>query len=81
MTLVRVDTVTASNGVDDRSAEVAWNEWFTLTRSGNTMTGTWTGEVWTYSYDDGFVLTGEVRDRSLSGQVVFARPQRPDDPG
>jgi len=80
MTLVRVATVTASDGTSERSADVAWNEWFTMTRVGNTMTGTWTGEQWRFGYDDGFVL-GDIADRNAPGAVVFARPQRPDDPG
>lgn len=80
MTLVRVDTMTASDGTSERTAEVAWQEWFTMTRVGNTMTGTWTGEQWRFDYDNGFVLGG-VGDRGRPGAVVFARPQGPDDRG
>ncbi|NND74171.1 MAG: hypothetical protein HKN44_04115 [Ilumatobacter sp.] len=77
MTLVRVDTGTASDGANERSEEIAWTEWFTMTRTGNTMTGVWERESWIFSYDDGFVVRGvdEVATE------IFARPQRPDDAG
>jgi hypothetical protein len=44
-------------------------------------TGTWISEGWKFSFEAGFGVTGEVNDRSLPGQVVFARPERQEDPG
>lgn len=77
MTLVRVDTVTASREGNERSQEIAWNEWFTMTRTGNTMTGTWDREAWIFSYEDGLVFRG-MTDPATE---IFARPHRPDDVG
>ena len=77
MTLVRVATVSASDGTSERSEEIAWNEWFSMTRVGNTMTGTWTREDWYFDYDDGLVFRGLSEPQA----GIFARPQRPDDAG
>lgn len=77
MTLVRVASMTASDGESDRVEEGAWTEWFTMTRSGNIMTGTWVRESWSFGYNDGFVLHGLTEPET----EIFARPQRPDDAG
>ena len=68
-------------GKGERIEAVSWTEWFEMTRVGNTMTGTWTGEGWKFSFEAGFALTGKEVDLNVLGRVVFARPERPEDPG
>lgn len=77
LSLTRVDTGVASDGVNERVEEISWTETFTMTRTGNTMTGSWERESWVFSYNNGFVSKGMTEP----GPEVFVRPQRPDDPG
>jgi hypothetical protein len=77
MELTRVHTVSASDGVNERSEEIDWQEVFTMTRIGNTLDGDWTKEDWIFGYDDGLVRRGMLEP--FTG--IFARPERPSDPG
>jgi hypothetical protein len=77
MSLTRVGTGEASDGVNTRTEEISWSETFTLVRTGNTMTGVWERESWQFSYDDGMVYKGLTEP----GPDVFARPQWPGDQG
>jgi hypothetical protein len=76
LALVRVMTVKgkASNG-SVVTEEVEWAEWFTMTRTGNTMTGDWEQEMWEWHPDDGF----DLGDKSEREDATFARPWHPDD--
>lgn len=66
--LTRVQTMTADDG---RSAELTWNETFTMTRTGNSMTGTWIKDNWRFSFDEGFVALGQFEPQN----GIFARPE------
>lgn len=54
-----------------RTETVDWDEWFHMTRAGDTMSGSWEVERWQLEYDEGLLWEG-VED---SGYVVFARPE------
>ncbi len=72
--LTRAQTRTADDG---RSADLTWNETFTMTRTDNTMTGTWIKDNWRFSFEEGFVELGQFEPQS----GIFARPERPEDVG
>lgn len=76
--LYRRYTAEAKDGKGNtRSQVVEWIEWFHMTRAGNTMTGEREVEVWRFGYDQGLTW----RDNVISGQEIFSRPERPEDPG
>ena len=76
--LFRRYTAEAKDGEGNtRSEEVEWTEWFHMTRAGNTMTGSREVEVWRFSFDNGLVW----KDNVISGEAIFSRPERPEDPG
>ena len=76
--LVRVYTATARDGDgNERTEEISWSEWFSFERDGNTLSGTWTKQEWVFGYRNGLI----VRDPFELDTVIFARPERPDDPG
>ena len=76
--LYRRYTAEAKDGEGNtRSEVVEWKEWFHMTRAGNTMTGTREVEVWQFSFNNGLIW----RDNVISGEAIFSRPERPEDPG
>lgn len=76
--LYRRYTAEAKDGEGNtRSQVVEWIEWFHMIRAGNTMTGSREVEVWRFDYDQGLTW----RDNVISGQAIFSRPERPEDPG
>jgi len=76
--LYRRYTAKAKDGEGNtRSEVVEWTEWFHMTRAGNTMTGTREVEVWQFGFDRGLTW----RDNIISGEAIFSRPERPEDPG
>ena len=76
--LFRRYTAEAKDGEGNtRSEEVEWTDWFHMTRSGNTMTGSREVEVWRFSFDNGLVW----KDNVISSEAIFSRPERPEDPG
>jgi hypothetical protein len=58
MSLTRVGTGEASDGVNTRTEEISWSETSILVRTGDTMTGVWERESWQFSYDDGMSAWG-----------------------
>lgn len=77
ITLDRHDAAEAQNADGDvRTGEVDWNEWFHMTRVGNTMYGPWEIESWIFSYDNGL----EWRGNAIFRETAFIRPVHAADP-